>query len=87
MNTTNIPRMKRKRIWNATWHRRSEVTCDIEQGHISSASCMLANIALRLHRTLAWDPDAHQVIGDEEANRLLARAYRPPWKHPTPETV
>ncbi|RMF42728.1 MAG: gfo/Idh/MocA family oxidoreductase [Planctomycetota bacterium] len=66
---------------------RGRPVADIEQGHISSASCMLANIALKLHRTLAWDPDAHRVIGDEEANRLLARAYRQPWVHPTPDSV
>jgi predicted dehydrogenase len=61
---------------------RSKPVADIEQGHISTASCILANIALQLGRTLTWDPEKHQVIGDDEANRLLARPYRAPWVHP-----
>jgi predicted dehydrogenase len=60
---------------------------DIEQGYISTSSCILANIAMNLGRSLAWDPRAQRVIGDDEANRLLRRPYRGPWVHPTPETV
>ena len=60
---------------------------DIEEGHISTASCILANLSRRLGRSLEWDPEAGRVKGDEEANRLLSRSYRDPWTHPTPETV
>jgi predicted dehydrogenase len=60
---------------------------DIEQGYISTSSCILANVALSLGRTLAWDAQAQRVTGDDEANRLLRRPYRSPWVHPTPETV
>ena len=38
--------------------------------------------ALTLKRTLAWDPDQHKVINDEEANRLLKRPYRSGYTHP-----
>jgi predicted dehydrogenase len=61
---------------------RSRPIADIEQGHISSASCILANIALDVGRTLAWDPEKHEVTGDPEANALLRRPYREPWVHP-----
>jgi predicted dehydrogenase len=61
---------------------RSKPVADIEQGHISTASCILANNAMKLGRTLKWDPAKHQVVGDAEANKLLARAYRSPWVHP-----
>ena len=57
---------------------------DIEQGHISTTSCVLANMALKLGRTLTWDPATHQVVGDAEATRLLRRPYRKPWVHPEP---
>jgi predicted dehydrogenase len=63
---------------------RGKPVADIEEGHISSASCILANISLQLGRTLTWDPVKHQVQGDEEANRLLRRPYRAPWVHPEP---
>ncbi len=61
---------------------RSRPVADIEQGYISSASCILANLAMQLKRTLAWDPVKHEVVGDDEANGLLARPYREPWVHP-----
>ncbi len=66
---------------------RAKPVADIEQGHISSASCILGNLALKLGRELRWDPTTHTVIGDAEANQLLARPYRAPWVHPTPATV
>jgi predicted dehydrogenase len=66
---------------------RSRPVADIEEGHISSASCILGNIALELGRTLTWDPVSHQVVGDREANQLLRRPYRPPWIHPEPHQV
>jgi predicted dehydrogenase len=61
---------------------RGKPVADIEQAYISTTSSILANLAMRLGRTLAWDPKTQQVIGDAEANRLLLRPYRQPWVHP-----
>jgi len=66
---------------------RGKPVADIEQGYISSASCILANVAMQLGRTLTWDADNGRVVADEEANRLLRRPYRHPWIHPEPENV
>jgi predicted dehydrogenase len=66
---------------------RGKPVADIEEGNTSTTSCILANLSMKLGRTLAYDPHAGRVTGDEEANRLLARPYRSPWVHPTPETV
>src|SRR5262249_50211349 len=66
---------------------RSKPIADIEQGYISTTSCILANLALKVGRTLAWDPVRQVVVNDEEANRLLRRPYRRPWIHPEPESV
>ena len=55
---------------------------DIEQGHISSASCIMANLALQAGRTLHYDPTASVITGDAEATALLKRPYRAPWRHP-----
>ena len=67
--------------------KRSKPVADIEQGHISTASCILANLSMKLGRTLAWDAAQQRVVGDEEANRLLRRPYREPWVHPEPHRV
>ena len=61
---------------------RRRPICDIEEGHISTASCILANLSQRLGRTLTWDAQNQRVVGDDEANRLLRRPYRAPWVHP-----
>jgi predicted dehydrogenase len=61
---------------------RGRPVADIEEGHISTASCILANLAMQLGRPLAWDAAKGQVTGDLEANRLLKRPYRQPWVHP-----
>jgi predicted dehydrogenase len=62
--------------------RRSRPIADIEEGHISTASCILANLAMDLGRTLNYDPAGRKVTGDREATRRLRRDYRQPWKHP-----
>ena len=61
---------------------RGKPVADIEQGHISTVSCILANMSMQLGRSLTWDPEKHQIVGDEEANKLLRRPYRSPWVHP-----
>jgi predicted dehydrogenase len=66
---------------------RGKPVADIEQGGISTIACILANLALQVGRTLAWDAQAGRVIGDEEANRLLRRPYRTPWVHPEADRV
>ena len=48
---------------------RSKPVADIEQGHISWASCILGNMAMKLERTLEWDAAQGRVVGDDEANR------------------
>jgi len=55
---------------------------DIEEGHISTASCILANISMKLGRPVSYDAARREVKGDAEATALLQRAYRTPWVHP-----
>ncbi len=66
---------------------RGRPVSDIEEGYITATSCILANLSCQLGRTLTWDPKKGRVIGDDEANRLLARPYRAPWVHPDPKHV
>jgi predicted dehydrogenase len=67
--------------------KRSKPVADIEQGHISTAACILANMSMALGRTLRYDPVKRRIIGDEEANRLLRRPYRSPWVHPEVDKI
>ncbi|HEY2015008.1 MAG TPA: Gfo/Idh/MocA family oxidoreductase [Bryobacteraceae bacterium] len=66
---------------------RGRPVSDIEEGYISSSCCILANLSMQLGRTLTWDAKKEQVVGDEEANRLLRRPYRAPWIHPEVKSV
>lgn len=60
---------------------------DIEQGHISTASCIIANLSMKLGRPLIYNPQTRKIEGDAEATALLQRTYRQPWVHPHPDQV
>jgi predicted dehydrogenase len=62
--------------------KRSRPIADIEEGHISTASCILANLAMKTGRPLTYDPTKRIVTGDGEATKLLRREYRKPWQRP-----
>ncbi len=66
---------------------RRQPVADIEQGYLSAAACILANMSLQLGRSLSWDHARGVVVGDAEANKLLRRQYRAPWMHPDPGNV
>jgi predicted dehydrogenase len=68
--------------WLECVRRRKLPICDVEIGHRSATVCHLGNIAVRSGRKIAWDPAKEQVVGDEEAARMVARPYRAPWKLP-----
>lgn len=65
----------------------SKPVADIEQGHISTASCIMANLSMKTGRPLVYDPQKRLIVGDTEATNLLRRAYRQPWQHPEPEKI
>jgi hypothetical protein len=62
--------------------KRSDLTAEILEGHMSSALCHLANIAYRTGRTLNFDPAAERFVGDREADALLTRPARLPFAAP-----
>jgi predicted dehydrogenase len=64
---------------------RGRPRADIAEGSASTSICVLANLSLQLKRSLTWDEAKSRVVGDDEANKLLARPYRAPWLHPSPE--
>jgi predicted dehydrogenase len=63
--------------------RRTEnIHSPIQEAHISTTLVHLANASYRLGRTLNFDPATEQVIGDDEANRMLRGSYRAPYVVP-----
>ncbi len=48
-------------------------------GHRSCTLVNLGKIAIRMGRVIRFDPVAQQIVGDEEANRLVDQPMRAPW--------
>ena len=70
--------------WLAAVDARSKPVADIEQGHISTTACLLANLSLELGRSLNFDPTTHTITGDAQATTKLLRPYRDGYQHPDP---
>lgn len=66
---------------------RSKPVADIEEGYISTATCILANHSMKAGRSIAWDAAAQRATNDDDVNAMLQRPYRQPWTHPDPHTV
>jgi predicted dehydrogenase len=49
---------------------------DVAGQHQSITTCHLGNIAMRLGRTLHWNPKEEKFVDDSEANRALRREQR-----------
>jgi predicted dehydrogenase len=52
----------------------------VDIGHRVSTVCHLANIAIKVGRKLKWDPENEKFEGDDQANKMLSRPMRSPWK-------
>ena len=50
-----------------------------EIGHRTATICHLNNIAMRVGKTIQWDPVTEELIGDAEAGQLLIPKMRSPW--------
>jgi predicted dehydrogenase len=62
--------------------KHTDLTGDVQEGHLSAALCHLANISYRTGRKLAFDPATEKFPGDSEANGYLSRNYRAPFVVP-----
>ena len=62
--------------------KRSDLNAPIEEGAISTVLLHLANISYRVGRTIYFDAATFTCRGDEEANALFRRHYRPPFEVP-----
>lgn len=58
---------------------RKQTLCNPEVAHRVNTICLALTISARLGRKLKWDPVKEQ-FDDEDANRMLYREPRAPWK-------
>lgn len=68
-----------KRDWLNSMRTRKRPFCEVEDGHRVAIACNLANMSLRLGRSIRWDPEKEEVIGDKEAAAMCVKKYRAPW--------
>lgn len=58
---------------------RKKPICDADIAHRAASALLLGGIVKQLRRPLKWDPQVQQFTNDDEANRLVSIAKRPPW--------
>ena len=66
--------------WVECIRKRKQPSSNEEIGHRSASLGHLPIITYKLQRSLKWDPATEQFLGDDEANRLLFRSMRSPWR-------
>jgi len=81
LNAAPATRLQMLNFLNAI-DTNTKPVADIHEGHISTASCILANLSMKVGRPLVYDPEERIVIGDTEATALLRRKYREGYLHP-----
>lgn len=59
---------------------RRKFALNEENGHRTCTIVNLSKIAVRLGRSLRFDPDKQRFVGDEEANRFIHQPMRAPWQ-------
>ncbi|MFH2001377.1 MAG: Gfo/Idh/MocA family oxidoreductase [Planctomycetota bacterium] len=59
---------------------RAETVSSVETAHRSTTVCHLVNICLLLGRKVRWNPDEERFIDDPDADRMISRAMRSPWR-------
>ena len=59
---------------------RGETICPVEVAVRTDTICQLTDICTRLRRKLQWDPEQESFVNDPEADRMLTRPMREPWR-------
>lgn len=59
---------------------RASTVAPVEVAVRSDTLCQLSDIAMRLGRKLRWDPENEKFINDTQADRMLKRPARSPWR-------
>ncbi len=65
--------------WLDAVRSRRQPIAPVEIAHRSCSACLLHHIAMKLPRTLHWDPARERFKNDDEANAMLSRPQRHPY--------
>ena len=60
---------------------RQQTICNAESTHRAASLLLLGGIAMKIGRTLKWDPVKEEFPDAPDANRLLTMAAREPWRY------
>jgi len=67
------------REWLECIKTRRQPSCNVAYHHKVNVAICLANLALKIGRSVQFDPEKETIPGDDEARRLLQPSYREPW--------
>ena len=60
----------------------SRPVADAEVGHQATTMALLGMLSLKAGRSIEWDGEKEEIVGDDEASKFLRRDYRGPWEYP-----
>ncbi len=88
---TRKPKIERHKGNGRPEHVRNFLDCirsrkrpvqDVEIGHRVTTTAHLGNVALLTKQSVRWNTEKERAVGSDEANRLVTKPYRAPWKLP-----
>ena len=80
--------LRKVKLYESSGHARNFLDCvksrkptaaPVEIGHHSTIPGHLGYISMRTGRKIRWDVGKEEILGDDEAGKLLTREYRAPW--------
>ena len=58
---------------------RAQTVCPVEMAIRCDTIAHMVNVAAQTQRTIHWDPKAEQIVGDEDAAKMITRPCRKEW--------
>ena len=71
-----------EREWLDCIKTRTQPSCNVEYHAKIDVALILANLSMKLGRSIRFDAKTESIVGDEEAAKLGRPEYRAPWKFP-----
>jgi predicted dehydrogenase len=66
--------------WLESIKSRKQPIAPVEVAHRACSACLLHHIAMKLKRKVYWNPDKEEFTNDAEANAMISREMRAPYK-------